>query len=322
MSKNLSLRLSFTIDENASGLRVDKALALHPQIESRSQSLKLIAAGRVLLNGQVPKPSHKTTAGERYDIELPPPQTEELIPYELPLTILFEDEDLIVIDKPSGLVVHPAAGHEQDTLVNALLAHNKSLSSGSHPFRPGIVHRIDKDTSGTLVIAKNDFSHRRLAEQFKNKTAHRIYLALCFGVPRNKSGRIESLIGRHPQNRKKFSSQKSGRQAVTHFQVEKTRGGALSLLRLRLETGRTHQIRVHLSELGHPIVGDPLYCPANKARTLKAKSVREQVTAIDRLCLHAAELGFEHPRSKEKIMFQTDWPEPLRSQLGTVMESE
>ena len=299
-------RHSITVSEQDHGLRLDKWLSTLAFIPSRSRAAELIDQGRVTLNGKALKASFKLKAQDQIVIDLPSaseaPST--LLPLERPIDILFEDDDLVVVNKPSGLVVHPAAGHAQDTLVNILLHHVDQLSMGFHERRPGIVHRLDRDTSGILVVAKNDLAHQALASQFKDKSAHRLYWALVHGIPRAKKGRIESHLGRHPSDRKKFCSQpgQRGKLAITHYQVLKTSSAPVSWIACRLETGRTHQIRVHLSELGHPIVGDPIY---------GFKSPRPADRRAPRLALHACELGFKHPRTRKDLSFKVDWPPDL-----------
>ena len=290
------------------GLRLDKALALLPQINSRSQAAHLIEDDAILVNGNLAKASYIIQADDLLEIEILPPPPTDLIPWNYPLDIIFEDQDLIVVNKPAGMVVHPAAGHYTETLVNALLAHTKSLSEGSAFDRPGLVHRIDKETSGLLVIAKNNFSHEKLALQFKNRTIIRKYYAVAEGRLKNPSSSYESYLARHPNHRKKFASLRdlktkkvitsadpapeSGKWAKTHYKILKMHAHFI-YLELKLETGRTHQIRVHLSELGAPVVGDTLY-----------GSKKE----LPRFYLHAAELGFIHPRSGETLFFKKDWP--------------
>ncbi len=318
--KNKSFYL--TVDETLSGLRLDKALAKHPQIESRSQAAKLIDSGHVTLNEKPLKPSYITTLNEVFLISPPPLRNNPMAPFNLKLDIVFEDEDLIIVNKPAGLVVHPAAGHYEDTLVNALLHHTNQLSAGTEPTRPGIVHRIDKDTSGLLVVAKNDSAHRRLAKQFKDKTTHRVYWALAHGLFKKPSGKIESLLQRHPTNRKRFSSQTKGRAAITHYSVVKSISAGISLVHLKLETGRTHQIRVHLSELGHGIVADPIYSSTGRSKSIRSTQTRKVVDSIPRLCLHAAELGFDHPRTGEKMIFKSPWPDDLAPYIETLFASK
>lgn len=290
-----------------SGLRLDKALTKIPEISSRSQAAILIENHHVLVNGQSVKSSYILSSGDKVEIELAPPPPTELLPWNHPLEILFEDKDLLVVNKPAGMVVHPAAGHAQETLVNALLAHTSDLSEGSSLDRPGLVHRIDKETSGLLVIAKNNLAHEKLAEQFKNRSIDRKYWCVVEGRTTTKEGSIESILARHPTHRKKFASIRDlktkkiitgkensdkGKWAKTHFKVLKSISG-LHYIELKLETGRTHQIRVHLSEVGLPIVGDELYGSKMK---------------LSRFFLHAAELGFVHPTTGQKLFFSVDWP--------------
>lgn len=286
-------------------MRLDKALSHSEFIESRTQAAALISSGHVLLNNQPVKSSRRTALNEIYTVKIvsaPPPSASS---YNLKLEIVFEDRELIVINKPSGLVVHPGAGHSADTLVNALIYHNKNLAKGFHIERPGIVHRIDKDTSGLIVVAKTDSALRKLAEQFKAKTTHRVYLAICHGHFKKKSGTLKSSLIRNPKNRKKFCSQKNpklGKIAITHFKVINEHQNGLSLVECQLETGRTHQIRVHLSEIGHPIVSDPIY------GSKKSELFAEQ---FPRLMLHAAELGFTHPKTNKKLVFRAPWPKDI-----------
>lgn len=284
------------------GLRLDKWLATLEFIPSRSRAVDLIDRGLVRKNGRAIKASYRLQPGDRIEIEIPAPAPTELRPLDAPLDLLFEDEDLIVLNKPAGLVVHPAAGHAQDTLVNILLHHvGGKLAMGFGENRPGIVHRLDRDTSGVLVVAKNDHAHHFLAAQFRNKTAHRIYWALVHGVPKKSPQTVRSFLARHPTDRKRFASHPSGngKLAITHFKILKT-VDKMSWLECRLETGRTHQIRVHLSESGFPILGDALY--GRKDR---------YVSELNRVALHACELGFEHPRSHEKMLFRVGWPKEL-----------
>ena len=275
----------------------------------------------------------KITEVDQVFIEFPMPEPTTLQPLDLKLDILFEDSDLIVINKPSGLVVHPSAGHAQDTLVNALLNYTQDLSMKFGDVRPGIVHRIDRDTSGILVIAKNDFTHEGLAKQFKEKTAHRIYYAACVGVPPKLNGTIYSYLARHPYDRKKYSSvsdvtgkiirdptlpPEAGKWAVTHYEVLQSLPSNVSLLKLKLETGRTHQIRVHLAESGFPIISDPIYFEVKKLKNIRSSSTRDTVKDFPHLALHAAELGFVHPRTLENKRFQVGWPEEMKSHLTAI----
>jgi 23S rRNA pseudouridine1911/1915/1917 synthase len=284
------------------GLRLDKWLAGLEFIPSRSRAAELIDRGLVTKGGKALKASYRLQSGDRIQVEIPPPEPSELQPLDAPLDLLFEDEDLVVLNKPAGLVVHPAAGHAQDTLVNILLHHVGKLSMGFNEGRPGIVHRLDRDTSGVLVVAKNDMAHHHLAAQFKHKTAHRIYWAITHGVPQRSPQTVRSYLARHPTDRKKFASRQDeqGKLAITHFKTLKSLPSKMSWLECRLETGRTHQIRVHLSESGLPILGDRLYGRKDK-----------YINSLNRVALHACELGFEHPRSHEKMLFRVGWPKEL-----------
>ncbi|MGE4130660.1 MAG: RluA family pseudouridine synthase [Bdellovibrionales bacterium] len=286
-----------TVTEEDQGLRLDKWLATLPIISSRSRAAWLIENGFVLQAGRKLKASQKVVAGTQIEIVIPPKTPSQMTPLAADLDVLFEDSDIIVINKPTGLVVHPAAGHAQDTLVNILLHHAKDLAVGFGENRPGIVHRLDRDTSGVLVVAKNDFAHQFLAEKFKSKNVHRIYMALVGGRPSSPKGTVQSFLRRHSTDRKKFISSPNppGKWAITHYQVLQSKGSH-SLISCRLETGRTHQIRVHMSSLGHPIEGDPIYGGKQKS-------------AAPRLMLHASELGFSHPRTREEMRFKTPWPE-------------
>ncbi|WP_415061712.1 RluA family pseudouridine synthase [Bdellovibrio sp.] len=308
------------------GLRLDKAIALIAEIGTRSRASHLIESNSVLLNGKSAKPSVLVKEHDLIEVTLPAPVPTDLQPYDYKLDVLFEDEDLIVINKPSGLVVHPAAGHTQDTLVNALLAHTDDLSMKFGEERPGIVHRLDKETSGVLVVAKNDKSHEALTSQFKERSTHRIYYAVCLGTAKNLRGDITSFLARHPTDRKRYASvlgadrkplqdkenpPSIGKWALTHYEVLSRKSG-LSYLKLKLETGRTHQIRVHLSESGLPIAGDLLYGADKKIKTVEARSTQDEIRALSRFLLHAAELAFTHPRTQERMSFEKDWPEDIQ----------
>lgn len=310
-------KITVKVSDLHESTRLDKYLALLPEIQTRSRALHLIEEGLVTVNGKPSKPALAIKGGEAIEIVIPETSDEVIKPLDLKLEILFEDEDLIVLNKPAGLVVHPAAGHFDDTLVNALVHHTSDLSMKFGENRPGIVHRLDKDTSGLLVIAKNDFSHQNLANQFKSRTTHRIYYALVEGQPRAPKGRIESYLSRHPTDRKKFSSVRDekkvylksipnyegpGKWAVTDYEVVKT-NKVCSYVRLKLHTGRTHQIRVHMSEMGCPLAGDEIY------------GRRKPGVKVSGLALLAAELGFEHPRDGRPLLFKVNWPGSLRAEL-------
>ena len=252
-----TIQLAYPVDGEPE--RLDSFVARSLGEITRASVQKLIGEGLVTVGGTSQKASLKLRGGEHITVVIPPPKPAEAAAEDISLEILHEDDDLVVVNKPAGMVVHPGAGTSGGTLVNALLGHCHDLSGIGGTMRPGIVHRIDKNTSGILVVAKNDLAHQSLAHQFKEHTVKRIYLALAYGSPRGDKGRIESMIGRHPVDRKKMSGKVTrGKRAVTHWYVL-GRFGSLSLLRLKLETGRTHQIRVHLSEAGHPLVGDGVY---------------------------------------------------------------
>jgi 23S rRNA pseudouridine1911/1915/1917 synthase len=312
-------RVVLKISPELAGLRIDKALATVPGVETRSQASRLLQAGRVRKGGRALKPSYTTEVGDQIDIDIPVRQAPTLMPYEFPLTIPYEDDQLIVVDKPAGLVVHPAYGHAQDTLVNALMHYTKDLAMGLGETRPGLVHRIDKDTSGLLVIAKNDHAQRFLAMQFQKKTTHRLYRALAYGRFKEESGTIRSSLKRHPDDRKRVASVREnadgtseGKPAVTHYRVAGFHQTGISLVELRLETGRTHQIRVHLSESGHPILGDKTYGSEGRINSLKSVHLRKMIGEMPRFALHAMELGFEHPTNGKHLLLQAPWPEDLR----------
>lgn len=318
--------MKMTATADMVGLRLDKALALIPEVGNRSRAAHLIENSLISVNGKEAKASAQVKATDIIEITFPEATPSELQPYDLPLDVLFEDEDLLVINKPSGLVVHPAAGHSQDTLVNALLAHTKDLSMKFGEERPGIVHRLDKETSGVIVVAKNDFTHEALTAQFKERSTHRIYNAVAIGTVKNFNGSFRSFLARHLVDRKRYASilgpdrkpvtdlddpPEFGKWAVTHYEVLARKSG-LSYLKLKLETGRTHQIRVHLSENGLPIAGDNLYGADHKVRSVESKYVQKDLRGLDRFLLHAAELGFTHPRTQERMSFKKDWPEDIQ----------
>lgn len=311
-----SKKIQLMVSEDLAGLRADIGLAKAGVFNTRSQVKKIFTDKKVFVNGKYIKPSQILLVGDAIEVEVPLQLEEWLAPYDIPLDIFFEDEDVIVLNKPAGLVVHPAAGHRNDTLINALIAHQKTLSPGSSPFRPGLVHRIDKDTSGLLVLAKNEKTHHSLAKQFLRKTVHRIYWAVVFGRPKEDKGTITSYISRSPQDRKKFMSTEEppGKHAITHYEVLLSTG-TMSLLQLKLETGRTHQIRVHLSSVSHPIVGDDTYGGKKRANTLASQPLKHLILNMPRFALHAKELGFTHPVKQERLTFDSPWPDDLKELL-------
>jgi 23S rRNA pseudouridine1911/1915/1917 synthase len=311
----LTRQLLFPCDRPSQ--RLDAFLAESVPETSRAQLKKLIDAGQITCDGNPAKASLKLKGGEKIELALPEPRPLAAIAQPIPLRILYEDQDLIVVDKPAGMVVHPAAGHAEGTLVNALLHHCDDLAGIGGTLRPGIVHRIDKDTSGVLVVTKNDSSHQHLAEQFSNHRIKRHYLALIHGFLPTPTGTIDQPLGRHPVQRKKISGKaRHSKAAVTHWTVLQTYPAQrLSLVRLQLETGRTHQIRVHLSERGHPLLGDPLYGRRSEAAAFKDDELRRLVKQLPGQALHAATLGFIHPRTAAYLEFTSDIP----PQLGDII---
>lgn len=285
------------------GQRLDAAIAELTDL-SRSAAQKLLEDGQVLVNGEPVKKNYKTAIGDEISLTLPEPEILDVEPENIPLDVVFEDEDVIVVNKPKGLVVHPAPGHTSGTLVNALLYHcGDSLSGIGGVQRPGIVHRIDKDTSGLLIVAKNDFAHQHLSDQLKDHSLARTYECIATGNFREDSGTIDAPIGRHTTDRKRMAvTEKNSKNAVTHWQVL-ARYPGFTHLRCRLETGRTHQIRVHLAYKGHPIAGDTVYGKAEPGLGLLSQ------------CLHAAELCFVHPRSGEKMHLTCPRPSEFEAAL-------
>lgn len=290
-----------TIDEEAEGRRIDQFLSATGIWPSRTFVQKIIEAGGVTYQGQRLRSSYRLEPGVEIEVAWDDPEPLVVEPEAIPLEILFEDHDLVVVNKPRGMVVHPAAGNYHGTLVNALLEHCQDLSGIGGVIRPGIVHRLDKDTSGVLVVAKNDFTHLALAAQIKTRTMKRFYKVIIHGTP-PQNGRIEAPIGRHPLERKKMAVVPAGKPAATNYQVLEYLG-SYSFLEVRLESGRTHQIRVHLSYLGYPVVGDPVY------------GWKKEQAPINGQALHAAILGFTHPRTEKYIEFTADIPEVMRQAL-------
>jgi len=293
--------------------RLDRFLAEALPELSRAQLKKLIDEGQVKVADAPVKAGLKLKGGEAISIILPELRETEALPEAIPLTILYEDSDLVVIDKPAGMVVHPAPGHDQGTLVNALLHHCVDLSGIGGELRPGIVHRLDKDTSGVMVASKNDRSHQGLAEQFKIHSITRRYLALVHGQVQNTTGTVDRAIGRHPVDRKRMSGQaRRGRRAVTHWRVLRRYDlDRLSLVELTLETGRTHQIRVHFSEMNLPIVGDPVYGNSKRANAIGDQVLRGMLQRLKRQALHAVTLGFRHPVTGAALEFSSPLPPDL-----------
>jgi 23S rRNA pseudouridine1911/1915/1917 synthase len=299
------------------GERLDRFLAEQLPELTRSQVKRLIDDGQVSICGTAIKAGLKLRGDETVRIFLPEPEPVAAVAEAIPLTVLYEDSHLIVIDKPAHMVVHPAPGHRDGTLVNALLHHCRDLSGIGGMLRPGIVHRLDKDTSGVMVATKDDRTHQQLARQFKAHTIRRCYRALVYGLVQGQQGTIDQAIGRHPAQRLKMSSStRCGRRAVTHWRVlRRYDRDRLTLLDLTLETGRTHQIRVHLAEMNLPVVGDPLYGSTRLAKGLADPRLRKLVEHLDRQFLHAWQLGFMHPESGAELEFRAAMPEELQNIL-------
>jgi 23S rRNA pseudouridine1911/1915/1917 synthase len=296
-------------------VRLDAVVAAHLDQCSRSYAARLIRNGYASVDGSNRKPSYKVKLNEQIECRLPPPEPIELAAEPLPLDVLFEDNHLIVLNKPPGMVVHPAAGHTTGTLVNALLYHCPDLEGIGGQKRPGIVHRLDKDTSGVLVVAKTDQAHHELSRQFKARKIRKHYLALVYGLPEDDSGQIDLPIGRHPKERKKMSTvSSSGREALTVWRV-KERFEKTALLEIDLKTGRTHQIRVHCTSMGHPIVGDSVYGRRRSLSRLAKENtfLYAILKTAKRQMLHALHLGFAHPVTAESLRFNAPLPEDMQT---------
>ena len=298
-----STPIELIVSEDDAKLRLDQLLARRLPQYSRSRLQQLIRSGFVRLNDASTRPRQIVRAGDKIDVREPPVEQIEIQPQRIPLDILFEDDDLIVINKPAGLTVHPGAGQREQTLVNALLSHCTTLSGIGGKERPGIVHRLDRETSGCLVVAKNDLAHRELSRQFADRNVEKIYLALVAGKLRKPASVIEERIGRHPVHRQRMSvTTKRGRTAKTEYRVLRSTGDA-SLIECRLHSGRTHQVRVHFHHLGHAVLGDKVYAPR------VAKNFPRQM-------LHAWKLGFRHPRTGEWKQFQAPVPDDFKEAVA------
>lgn len=313
---------AWTVAAAQAGTRVDVFLAEAMSI-SRGEAQRLLETGAAKVNGETAKPGRKLHAGDRVEAERPAPVPTEIAAEEIPLTVVYEDADLLVIDKPRGMAVHPAPGTWSGTLVNAILAHADDLSGVGGELRPGIVHRLDKDTSGLLVIAKNDTAHHALQAQIQAKVAERVYEAILWGVPRFEQATIDAPIGRHPVDRKKMAvitdPRFTARPAVTELKVLEPLG-AFSRVEARLKTGRTHQIRVHCAYIGHPVVGDPVYGGLRKvlAQGEERRRVEEAIAALHGQALHARTLAFDHPRTGKRLVFSAPLPKVMQELLDVL----
>ena len=295
--------LTLQPNKEDAGTRIDAWLAANVEELTRSAAVRLIEEGRVTRDGKPLVKKDKVTGGETIEVVLPEPEAVDVVPQNIPLDIVYEDDDVIVVNKPKGMVVHPAPGHSDGTLVNALLYHcGDSLSGIGGELRPGIVHRIDRDTTGLIIAAKNDFAHQRLSAQLQDHTLARVYHCIVIGSLREDSGTVDAPIGRHPTDRKRQAIVADGRRAVTHWTVLERYQG-FTYVECRLETGRTHQIRVHMAHTGHPILGDTVY--GNK----------KPVPGLQGQCLHAVGLRFIHPRTEQPVELSCGLTEEFEVQL-------
>ncbi|WP_374651784.1 RluA family pseudouridine synthase [Dongia sp.] len=322
----MTQKLELSIPDQAAGERLDRALAsLLPEM-SRSRLKALIEAGNLTSSesgATITEPSFRVKPGQLFALHVPDAAPPEPLGQDIALDIVYEDADIIVVDKPAGMVVHPAPGNLDSTLVNALISHcGDSLSGIGGVKRPGIVHRIDKDTSGLIIAAKNDAAHHALSRSFAAHDIARAYKCLVWGTPSPKSGTIETLLGRHPTHRQRMAVvSRNGRHAITHYQVEQSFGLGAALVECRLETGRTHQIRVHMTHIGHPLIGDPTYGRATIARRAQlSETAREAARGFPRQALHAALLGVTHPRTGAYMEWESELPADMQElirRLGT-----
>jgi 23S rRNA pseudouridine1911/1915/1917 synthase len=301
--------------------RIDRYLSEHESIATRAQVQRLLRSGNILVDGRPVKPSYRTHGGECVSVTIPDPEPARMVAQAIPLNVVYEDRYLLVVDKPAGMVVHPGSGVREGTLANALLAHCSDLSGIGGVVRPGIVHRLDKGTSGLMVVAKDDATHLALSEALKARRVTRTYEAVVWGIPAE-AGKVKTLIGRSRRDRKKMAVLKqTGRPAITAFKVAE-RFGFTSRLEVSLGTGRTHQIRVHLAHIGHPVFGDPTYGGRRRkydaVSTSDMKFARDLLGLIDRQALHAARLSFVHPHTGRRMDFQAPVPEDMERLLGAL----
>jgi 23S rRNA pseudouridine1911/1915/1917 synthase len=309
--------LSFAVTVSEAGKRLDTVIIAHLSTLSRSRANRLIRGGHVTVNGLIRKPGYLTKTGDIVRFETPSPEPITCSAEPIPLSILYEDGDVIVLNKPPGLVVHPGAGHKSRTLVNALLFHCPDLKRVGGGFRPGIVHRLDKDTSGILVVAKNDKAHESLSRQFKKRQVQKRYLALVYGNVKAPAGVVSLPIGRHPTDRKKMSTEsRRSRSTETLWKIKEAFSG-VTLLEIDLKTGRTHQVRVHCAAIGHPVVGDATYGWEKRWKDLAQRPMQDLTRAIRRQMLHAWKLSFVHPRTGQWMHFES----PVPKDMASVLES-
>lgn len=308
--------VALTIETSEQGLRLDQLLTRHLSPITRARIQKWIKSGLVRVNNREQPANYRVRRGDQLRFTIPEPQKSYLEPEDIPLSVLYEDGDVVVIDKPPGLIVHPGAGHQQGTLVQALLHHCPDLSGIGDVRRPGLVHRLDKETSGVLVVAKNDAAHQELIRQFKDRLVNKRYLALVWGAFEIAGGVFSQEIGRHPIDRRKMSVQsRNGRAAVTSWRQRQLFPGPFSLLELQLHTGRTHQIRVHLAHAGHPVVGDKTYGSGERRLTSLPAARQDLQSLVQRQLLHAWQLAFNHPQTGERMDFTAPVPPDFQAVL-------
>lgn len=306
--------LTLSVPTADAGQRLDSFLAAHIEGWSRARLQRLIEDADVLVNGQAAKSSYKLHPNDQIEVELTPPPSTAFAPEDIPLDIVFEDDDLIIVNKPAGMVVHPATGAESGTLANALAFHFAQLSNTAGAARPGIVHRLDKGTSGLLVVAKTESAHEHLSDQFRAREVFKSYLALVHGQLEKKSGEIDQPIARDPSNRVRMAIVRGGRPSISIYRVRR-RFDRFTLLDVELKTWRTHQIRVHLGWLKHPVVGDKVY-GGGRDKTVMDAPIRAQIASLGRQFLHAEQLGFRHPRTGEQVRFIAQLPPDLQQLLN------
>jgi 23S rRNA pseudouridine1911/1915/1917 synthase len=311
--------LTFSISEEDAGQRLDAFLATQIRDWSRARLQRLIEEAEVLVNGRTAKSSYKLRANDTLEVELIAAPIAEFAPEDIPIEIVYEDEDLVVVNKPAGMVVHPAAGVESGTLANALAFHFEKLSSAGGAARPGIVHRLDKGTSGLLVIAKTEAAHEHLADQFRAREVFKSYMALVHGQVERERGEIDQPLARDPRNRTRMAVVRGGRPALSRYRVREYLE-RFTLLDVELKTGRTHQIRVHLAWLKNPVVGDETY-GSGRDKTVAEPIIRSKIAQLERQFLHAEKLGFHHPRTKEPLNFTAELPVDLRALLEVIRKS-
>lgn len=306
-----------TVEREDAGARLDSFLAARAEL-SRTRLRRAIEDGDVLVNDRPAKPSYRVREGDSVELDLPEPPPTELLPEPIPLNIVHEDDDLVVVDKPAGMVVHPGAGIESGTLANALCYHFNHLSHTAGRIRPGIVHRIDKETSGLLVVAKNDSAHERLSDQFRDREVFKLYVTLVYGRVSQERGEVEARIGRSRHNRTRMAVVRggAGRAAHTTFEVA-DRFNEFTLLEVQIKTGRTHQIRVHMAHINHPVVGDSTY-GMGRENTVKQVSIKREIARLGRHFLHSARLAFTHPRAGVRLEFSSQLPHELSAFLAAI----